>query len=204
MNIYEAMIYPRIFEHTASCFEGRRREWLAAAKGDVLEIGFGTGLNLPHYPSAVQSLTALDPRRLVDGRIEKRIEEAPFPVVRMQLGADRHLPFGENTFDCVVSTWALCMVPKPEVALAEIRRILKPGGAFIFLEPGLSKDAGLARWQTRFSPFFKSLACGTCFDLEIERLLREAGFKVPKLTHFIPKARPRFLSHMYQGVARLA
>lgn len=203
LNIYEGLIYPRIFEHSAARFDTRRRELLSAAKGDVLEIGFGTGLNLPHYPTLVRSLTALDPRRLVDKRIEQRIARASFPVVRVQLSADRHLPFGTATFDCVVSTWALCMVARPEIALAEIRRILKPRGAFIFLEPGRSKDADLARWQTRFSPFFKSLTCGTCFDLEIERLLQNAGFKIPKLANFVLDARPRFLRHMYQGIARV-
>lgn len=204
LNIYEGLIYPRIFERSAARLDVQRKELLATAKGDVLEIGFGTGLNLRHYPAAVQSLTALDPRRLVDKRIDRRIGRAKFPVVRVQLSADRHLPFGANTFDCVVSTWALCMVARPEVALAEIRRILKPRGCFIFLEPGLSKDADLARWQTRFSPFFKSLTCGTCFNLEIERLLCDAGFKVPKLVNFVLDERPRFLRQMYQGIARVS
>jgi len=177
-----------------------RREALAGASGEVLEIGFGTGLNLPHYPAAVTALTAVDPNPGMTGIARRRLDGAPFPV-RVETVAAEELPFAAASFDVAVSTWTLCSIPEPERALSEVRRALRPGGRLIFVEHGLAEDQGVARWQRRLTPLQRRIADGCHLDRDIAGLVTAAGFALARLDLFDLPGTPRFLGHLYRGEA---
>ena len=141
-------------------WQGLRDDLLKDAHGDVLEIGFGTGLNLPHYPATVSQLWMVDPAGFLPSRVRARVAQAAFPVHMEQLTAES-LPFPERRFDSIVSTWTLCSIPDPLKALREIRRVLKPQGVFLFLEHGRSREARIAAWQDRLNPIQNLIACGS-------------------------------------------
>src|SRR5262245_39846827 len=152
MVFYAKYIFPRLLDWTLGApeFGEYRRRALEPASGDTLEIGFGTGLNLPYYPEAVTNLTAIDSENMLENRVERRIAACRTPVRRMRLDAQGRLPFDDRTFDTVVTTMTLCSINDTAPALAEIRRVLKPGGRFIFFEHGRSDDPNVARRQDRF------------------------------------------------------
>ena len=138
-----------------------RPESISRAEGEVLEVGFGTGLNLEFYPPGVKSLTAGDPLATDSlPAVDERIRRCTFPVERHRLRADRQLPFDAGRFDCVVTSWTLCSIPEPLIALAEMRRVLKSGGRYLFIEHGRASDARTARWQDRVNPVWRHLAAG--------------------------------------------
>jgi len=167
----------------------------------VLEVGFGTGLNLSYYPPGVKTLLALDPK-VVEGLapLEERLRRAVFPVERVSLRADGALPFDAGRFDCVVTTWALCSIPDPLGALGEMRRVLKPGGRYLFIEHGRAPTAHTARWQDRLNPFWRRIADGCNMNRAIDRLVVEGGFDLAILERFRHRG-PGLLAHMYRGVA---
>src|SRR6516225_562590 len=127
-----------------------RRELLAHASGNILEIDFGTGLNLPNYPSHVRKVTAVDPNPGMHRLAQKRIRQAGIEVDRHVLGGER-LPFEDNRFDCAVSTFTLCSIEDVAQALREVYRVLKTGGTFLFLEHGLSPEPSVQKWQRRLN-----------------------------------------------------
>ena len=178
-----------------------RADVLAPAVGDVLEIGFGTGLNLRHYPAGVRRMCAVDPMHALERRVAERIAAAPFPVERHRLRADGRLPFDAARFDCAAMTWTLCTIPDPVAALRELRRVLKPGAALLFIEHGRSDDARVARFQERWNPIQNVIGAGCNVNRKIDALIREAGFGFEKLERFKADG-PRFLAEMYRGVAR--
>ncbi len=182
--------------------EELRSETLARAHGEVLEIGFGTGLNLAHYPSGVRKLVALDPLDALHARVEARIARAPFPVERFALPAEGGLPFEDGRFDCIAMTWTLCSIAEPLPALQEMRRVLRPGGHLLFIEHGLSDDPGVARWQRRVTPLHRRLSCGCNLDRPIDALIRKGGFQLPELKRFVLEQGPRIFTATYQGLAR--
>jgi ubiquinone/menaquinone biosynthesis C-methylase UbiE len=167
----------------------------------VLEIGFGTGLNLPFYPNQVSRLTAIDTERMLPNRVASRIAAARFPVEQFQLDAGEHLPFEDDSFDGVVTTFTLCSISDVRSALSEIRRVLKPGGRYAFLEHGRSDDRRVARWQDRFNPIQKFVGRGCNLNRSIDRLAQEAGFEVIRLERYLMPDTPRVLGEMYRGVA---
>jgi SAM-dependent methyltransferase len=173
----------------------------ADVAGDVLEIGFGTGLNLRFYPAGVRRLAAVDPR-LPRGlaALEERVRRARFPVERHALRADGDLPFDAASFDVVVTTWTLCSIPDPARALAEMRRVLRPGGRYLFVEHGRAPSERTARWQDRLDPAWSRVADGCHMNRSIDRLVREAGFALDELVRFRHRG-PALLAHMYRGVA---
>jgi ubiquinone/menaquinone biosynthesis C-methylase UbiE len=136
-GFYARVIFPWVLELGigGAAFAKERANALKPAYGEVLEVGFGTGLNLPHYPRSVARLVALDPEEMLLGRVSRRIAAASFPVERIQQ-AGEHLPFAAGRFDCVVTTLTLCAIADPVSALSEIRRVLRVGGTYIFLEHG--------------------------------------------------------------------
>ena len=179
-----------------------RPEALAGATGRVLEVGFGTALNLEYYPETVRSLTGLDPKP-ADGlpAFAQRIKAARFPVERCILPADGELPFEEGFFDSVVTTWTLCSIPEPSAALEEMRRVLKPGGTYCFIEHGRAPTDATARWQDRCDPIWTRISDGCHMNRAIDRLVQAADFDIVGLERFRMPG-PGLLSHMYRGVAR--
>lgn len=178
-----------------------RPEVLEGAGGDVLEVGFGTGLNLDFYPPGVKSLVGLDPA-IASGlpALEQRLARAPFPVEQCGLRADGELPFDAGRFDCIVTTWTLCSIPEPLRALAEMRRVLKPGGRYVFIEHGRGSPS-LARWQDRINPLWRRISGGCNMNRPIAELVVDGGFELEGLDRFRHTG-PGLLAQMYRGVAR--
>ncbi len=201
MGLYGRYVYPRLMDLLCGMMGEMRPPTRAKAHGDVLEIGFGTGRNLGHYPPAVKSLTAADPMKALDARVASRIADAPFPVERRQSPADAPLPFDTGHFDCVVSTWTLCSVDDPPAALRELRRVLKPGGLFLFIEHGRCPDARTAVWQDRLTPLWRRILGGCRVNLKIDDLIRDAGFRLNDVEEFVPAGRSSFSDHQYRGSA---
>lgn len=203
MGLYSKYIFPRILDWTLGTPElGKyRRTALAPARGRTLEIGFGTGLNLPYYPQSVTELTVIDSENMLRGRVEKRIAACSIPVTRMQLDAQGRLPFDDSAFDSVVTTLTLCSIENTAPALAEIRRVLKPGGRFVFWEHGRSDDPAVARRQDRFNPLQRIIGAGCNMNRRIDALIKGAGFEIQTLDRFLLPKTPRILAEMYRGVA---
>lgn len=200
MSLWGRLVVPRLIECGCGQLSELRVRALAPVHGDVLEIGFGTGLNLPHYPAAVRSVVGLDPLDALRERIDARIAHAGFPVERVVAPAGASLPFDAGRFDCVVTTWTLCSIPDPVPVLADARRVLKPGGHFVFVEHGRSDDARTARWQARVTPVWRRIAGGCRLDRPIDELVRKSGLALDHLDRFRVEG-PRILSEMYAGVA---
>ena len=203
MSLWERHGFARLMDWSMRGPEiGRlRARALATAAGHVLEVGFGTGLNLPYYPAAVRSLTALDPLDALRGRVEARIAAAPVPVRRVTLAADGRLPFDDTHFDCVVTTWTLCSILDAHAALREMRRVLRPDGRYLFIEHGASDDAGVARWQRRLEPLHKRIAGGCHLTRRIDALIASAGFTLVDYERWVEPG-PRVFTAMVRGSAR--
>lgn len=176
---------------------------LEQAHGRVLEIGFGTGRNIRYYPSGVLALAGVDPLPAVTRSVAERMAAAPFPVEHHALRADGALPFDGGSFDTLVTTWTLCSIPDPRRALEEMRRVLRPGGRFLFVEHGRSARASIARWQDRLNPAWVRFSGGCNMNRPVEVLVRAGGFEITDLKPFFGKG-PRVLSTMFQGVATRA
>ena len=202
MDIYSDFLFPRLMEFTLSRRRPMkyRRKTLETARGEVLEIGFGTGLNLSCYPSTVERLTIVDPAKLLVKRVQKRIAAAPIPVELAYLTAER-LPFESDRFDTVVSTWTLCTIPDVAAALVEVRRVLKPGGSLLFLEHGRSGDERVARRQDRWNRFQQIIGCGCNLNRPIDRLIEASGLRIERLDRFEMPATPRIAAEHYLGSA---
>jgi ubiquinone/menaquinone biosynthesis C-methylase UbiE len=181
-------------------FARLRREVLAHAEGEILEIGFGTGLNLEHYPEHVRHLTAIDPGEGMARIARRRIERSRIDVdLRVQTAEE--LPFQDGRFDCVVSTWTLCSVRVARRAVTEVSRVLKTGGRFLYLEHGLSEEPGVQRWQRRLTPLQKRIAGGCRLDVDVEALVRSGAFRDVRVERFLLDRTPRIAGSMYRGVA---
>ncbi|MBI3603767.1 MAG: class I SAM-dependent methyltransferase [Nitrospirae bacterium] len=205
MGFYADHVFPYLMDWTMGTrrFRELRQQSLAAAKGSVLEIGFGTGLNLPHYPATVTDLTVIDPAVLLPKKVLTRLAATSIPIHVTHVNAER-LPFENCLFDCVVSTWTLCTIPNAVAALREVRRVLKPDGAYLFLEHGRSDDAGVAAWQDRLNPLQQKLGCGCNLNRPIDALVRKAGLHVHHLERFVFSGVPRIVGEMYRGTATAA
>ena len=205
MGWYTRYIFPYIMDWSLrqAVFQRERHKALAPAYGKVLEVGFGTGLNLSHYPSAVTSLTTVDPNPMLPRRVAQRLAAAPMPVTHLCLAADI-LPFDDAGFDCVVTTWTLCTIADVQSALRSMRRVLKPAGQYLFLEHGRSDNPRTAWWQDCLNPLQRCLAGGCNLNRPISQLITEAGFEITTLERYLLAGVPRLFSKMYCGTARLA
>jgi SAM-dependent methyltransferase len=202
MGFYSRVIFPRICEWAMSDprLAALRGEALATVNGEILEIGFGSGLNLPHYPPSVRRITTVDPNPGMGTLAQSRISARGIEIDhRLQSGEE--LPFPAESFDCAVSTWTLCSIPEPARALSEIHRVLKPGGRFIFLEHGLSDQPKVQKWQHRLTPLQKLIADGCRLDLDIEAIVRSQPFGDANVVRFELDKMPRTHGTMYRGTA---
>ncbi|MCC6141727.1 MAG: class I SAM-dependent methyltransferase [Nitrospira sp.] len=203
MGLYSTYIFPRLMDRIMSGagFQRLRNEVLKSARGEVLEVGLGTGLNLPHYPTGVSRLRAVDPAPLLPNRVAKRAANVSFPVELSRTGAEQ-LPYENRSFDYVVSTWTLCTIPDTGQALREVRRVLKPNGHLLFLEHGRSDDARTAAWQDRLNPVQNVIGCGCNLNRRIDQLISEAGLHILQLDRFAMEGVPRIGGELYRGIAR--
>jgi ubiquinone/menaquinone biosynthesis C-methylase UbiE len=200
-DFYERRIFPHVLELAMRALGELRAPTLAAARGEVLEIGFGTGLNLPHYPAGVTKVVTADPMTALPERVLQRIAGAPFPVEVHHLPADRTLPFDAGRFDCVTMTWTLCTIADPVAAMREMRRVLKPDGTLLFIEHGRSDDPKVARWQDRWNPIQNWIGCGCNVNRRIDALVEQGGFRIGSLERFLAEGAPRMFGEMYRGAA---
>ena len=202
MSFYSKTVFPWLMEKglSAPAVVEQRQMLLKGVRGDILEIGFGTGLNLPYYPAQVRKIYALEPQIGPNRAAQRRLAASPIEVAFYPLGAER-MPFDENAFDCVVSTWTLCSIPQVQQALTEIRRVLRPGGRFLFLEHGLSDDATVQAWQHALTPGYRIFACGCHLDRDIARLVMDSGLVVEQMERNYMKETPRFSGYFYRGCA---
>ncbi len=200
-DFYEQRVFPHILDRVMRGMEELRPGVLEAAHGDVLEIGFGTGLNLRHYPEAVGSLSTVDPMNALPEKVTRRIEAAGFPVKLHHLPADGGLPFDSGRFDTATVTWTLCTIPDPVAALREVKRVLKPGARLHFIEHGLSDDPSVAGWQQRFNSVQNVIGCGCNLNRKIDQLIREAEFELPDFDFFVGEGMPRMFGTLYRGAA---
>jgi ubiquinone/menaquinone biosynthesis C-methylase UbiE len=203
MVFYSTYIFPRLFEWSlgrATVLE-QRRATLAPLAGRVLEIGFGTGLNLSAYPSTVSRLIALDIESFLPGRVASRIAASKLDVEQVHLDAGGHLPFEDDSFDGVVTTFTLCSIDEVGPALNEIRRVLKPMGDYVFLEHGRSSDSKIARKQDRYNPITKLIGCGCNMNRSIDALVEDSGLQIRKLDRLVLADSPRIVGELYRGLA---
>jgi ubiquinone/menaquinone biosynthesis C-methylase UbiE len=202
VGIYESQIVPRVTNVLLGNKEfGKvRAEECEGLSGDVVEIGFGSGLNVPYLPKEVTGLWAVDPSGTAMKLAAKRIAATTIPVHSAGLDG-AHLDLADDRFDCALSTMTLCTIPDVTSALDEVRRVLKPGGAYHFAEHGLSPDAKVARFQERFNPWQMRFAGGCHLNREIADLIHEAKFDIEKVRNFYLKG-PKGMGYMTLGIAR--
>jgi ubiquinone/menaquinone biosynthesis C-methylase UbiE len=200
MGFYRDQIVPRLTHLTMSSKETtrQRQQALASVAGDVLELGIGSGLNLPHYPPGVRRVVGVEPSVTAARMAEERIQEVGFPVEIVQ-GEAESLAVDEGRFDAVVSTFTLCTIPDVAGALATVRRALRPGGRFFFLEHGLSSEPRVQKWQRRLEPLQKRISGGCHLTRDPRALIESAGFAVSGLETFYARG-PKPFSFLYRGV----
>lgn len=204
MGWYTDQVVPRIINAAcgAKVAQPMRHRVCAGLKGEVVEIGFGTGHNVPFYPLAVASVAAVEPSDVAWRLAGERIRKAPVPIRRAGIDG-QSLPFEDDVFDSALSTWTLCTIPDPGAALREVRRVLKPGGTLHFIEHGLAPegDENVRRWQRRLEPMNMRLLGGCHLTRTAADLLTAAGFTILELDVFYEKGAPKFLAADSLGVA---
>ncbi|MBE9108580.1 class I SAM-dependent methyltransferase [Nodosilinea sp. LEGE 07298] len=201
MGLYNEKILPYLIDWSMAgpTLEHYRQAVLAEVRGEVLEIGFGTGLNLPYYPDHVRQLVTVDPSPGVHHLAQKRIDASPITVDHRMLSGEA-LPMADDTFDSVISTFTLCSIPQIDQALAEIYRVLKPGGRFFFVEHGLSPDPGIQIWQNLLTPLQKRMAGGCHINRNMRQLIEQQFDAVDVDADYAEKI-PKVAGYFYKGVA---
>ncbi len=202
MGFYSRVVFPRVVNWWMSDRETTkiRKEILAGVSGEVFELGFGTGLNLPHYPGRVTRLVTADPNPGMAKTARVRIANSPIEVDCRILGGEA-LPFDDDSFDAVVCTWTLCSIPNADRALAHCHRILRPGGKLFFVEHGLAGDSAVQKWQARLDPLWGVLCGGCHLNRDIRELILDSKFRLDKFENFYMPGAFKFMGYMYQGVA---
>ncbi len=201
MGLYETWIVPRLLDLAMRnrLLDHYRQRTIETARGLVLEVGVGSGLNLPLYGPAVAHVIAIDPSTELLRLASRRVADAVVPVSLLRASAER-LPLADAVFDTIVMTWTLCSIPNPMAALIEMRRVLKPGGQLLFVEHGLSPEGQIARCQHWLTPCWKRISGGCHLDRRMDDLIRVAGFQINAIeTGYMTGPRP--WTFMYQGSA---
>ncbi|MGI8994606.1 MAG: class I SAM-dependent methyltransferase [Nocardioidaceae bacterium] len=202
MAFYRDRVFPRVMNLVMDNKETRkiRARVCSDLEGDVVEIGFGTGLNVPYLPREVTCLRAVEPSELGVQIARDRIAASPVPVKLSGLDG-QSLQFESHSADAVLSTWTLCTIPDAVAALREVRRVLRPGGTLHFVEHGVAPDENVRRWQARFNGLNQRLACGCNLNRDIPALFRAAGLTVSSLDTYYSPGGPKLFAATYEGIA---
>src|SRR5580704_10637435 len=202
MGFYERWIVPRLLDLAMRnrLLDHYRQQTIASARGLVLEVGVGSGVNLPLYGPAVTRVVGLDPSPELLRLASKRAADVVMPVSLLRASAE-DLPVADAVFDTIVMTWTLCSIPNPMAALTEMRRVLRPGGRLLFVEHGLSPEIRVARWQHRLTPYWKLIGGGCHLDRQMDDLIRSAGFEIDAIELAYMQG-PKPWTFMYQGSAK--
>lgn len=202
MGFYGEQVLPRLVNVACGtkANEQMRRRVCALLHGAVVELGFGSGLNVPWYPPAVTRVDGVEPADVGWRLAADRLASSPVPVQRAGLDGQA-LPFAHASYDAALSTWTLCTIPDVAAALREVRRVLKPGASLHFVEHGLAPDEPVQRWQRRLEPMQKRMAGGCHLTRPIADLLTDAGFEVVALDRFYEKGAPKSVGAQYLGSA---
>jgi SAM-dependent methyltransferase len=205
MGVYGEQVLPRIIDAACSMKAAapQRRRVCDGLAGEVVEIGFGSGLNVPFYPPAVTRVSAVEPADVGWKLAQQRVRASGVPVERAGLDG-QSLPFDDDRFDAALSTWTMCSIPDLAAALRELRRVLKPGGALHFVEHGLAPDEPVQRWQHRLDPLQQRLFGGCHLNRPIVDLVTAAGFTIEAVDVYYEKGTPKALGANSLGVARSA
>jgi ubiquinone/menaquinone biosynthesis C-methylase UbiE len=201
MGVYETWIVPRLLDLAMRnrLLDHYRQRTIETARGLVLEVGVGSGLNLPLYGPAVAHVIAIDPSTELLRLASRRVADARVPVSLLRASAE-HVPLADAVFDTIVMTWTLCSIPNPMAALTEMRRVLKPGAQLLFVEHGLSPESQIARWQHWLTPFWKRIGGGCHLDRKMGDLIRSAGFQIDAVETGYMRG-PKPWTFIYQGSA---
>ena len=202
MGFYDDHVLPRIINVVMNTKQTRdiRRRVCSGLRGDVVEIGFGTGHNLPYLPQDVTRLMAVEPSGLGVRLASGRIEASPVPVEIIGLDG-QHLPLPDGSADAALCTWTLCTVPDPVIAVREIRRVLRPGGELHFVEHGLAPHEPVRRWQARLNGVQQRIAGGCNLTRDIVSILEAGGLSITRLDRYYGKGEPKPYGSMFEGVA---
>ena len=203
MEAYAKYILPRIIDLVMKNKDMARlrADWVPHAHGDVLEIGIGSGLNLPFYSSEVRRLYGVEPSVELQRLARVRAASATTKVEFLSQSAEEALPLSDQSIDTVVITWTLCSIADPPSALRQMKRVLKPSGLLIFVEHGRAPDPKVSTWKDRITPVWKRIGGGCHLNRNIDVLLKDAGFKIEELeTNYLPGPRP--MTYTYRGFAR--
>ena len=201
MSFYDEQILPRLMDlvmRDGELAEIRARVARGLA-GEVLEVGFGSGLNVPYYPVAVTRVLAVDPATVGRKLAAKRVAAGSIPVEYIGLDGQR-LPLTSVSVDHVLATWTLCSIPDIDRALEEIHRVLRPGGTFHFAEHGRSPNPEVARWQDRLTPLQRRVVGGCRLNRPIDQLIAHSGLVLTQLDNYYTKG-PKSLGYTYEGTA---
>jgi len=202
MGLYAKYVLPRIIDVAMRNEETARLRaaWIPLARGEVLEVGIGSGLNLPFYSPDVQRIYGVDPSVELQRIARGRVVAAPMEVEFLSQSAEEQLPLADASIDTVVTTWTLCSIADAPKALREMKRVLKASGRLIFLEHGRAPDPGVADWQERITPLWKNITGGCHLNRKIDDLITTAGFRITELKTFYVRG-PRPMTYTYQGAA---
>ena len=200
MGLYFEYIYPGLMEKALNrqSINDLRKTILSKVKGDVLEIGFGTGLNLAHYPELVSNITAIDTVVHMSEKVKGRIECSSKTIIFETMSAE-NLSFEDNKFDSVVSTFTFCSITDTEKAISEIYRVLKPGGRLLFLEHGINPDKKVNRMQNFINPVFKVISCS--LNRDIIQIINMQRFDIIEMNQFYQHDFIKIVDWLYMGVA---